>query len=127
MNYPYNNYAMQNPYMYDRQQMFQAQQMPVVRSVNNFNEISASDVSMTSPYSVFVKNDMSELQIRRWNASGMIDNLTFKPVLEQRVDNVTSNAEKLKFEPSDEFTKALNDRFDMLEMLISEKQDKEVK
>ena len=52
------------------------------RYVNDFNEINASDNSMSSP-SIFPKNDRSEIQIREWNPNGQIVTTTFKPVVEQ--------------------------------------------
>lgn len=94
--------------------------VPGIKTVNDFSEITANDVPMNVPFSVFVKNDMSELQIRKWNANGMIDNLTFKPFFEQRVENVPQIEKEMKFVASDDVIQAFNDRFDTLERLLSE-------
>lgn len=70
---------------YMQNQMPQTQMQPVGisgRYVNDFNEINASDISMSSP-SIFPKNDRSEIQIREWNPNGQIVTTTFKPVVEQ--------------------------------------------
>lgn len=49
--------------------------------VNDFNEINASDIPMSSP-AIFAKNDRSEIQIREWNANGQIDTTRYKPYIE---------------------------------------------
>lgn len=133
MNYPYNpqmNYQpmMNNPYLDRLQQNFQ-QTMPTVtqpiaptiKVVNDFNEITASDVPMTSPFSLFVKNDMTEIKLGKWNANGTIGYLSFKGVEDEKTNNDTPMAENLKYEPSDAFLEVLNDRFDKLEKLMQPK------
>ncbi|MCQ2609113.1 MAG: hypothetical protein MJ197_10565 [Bacteroidales bacterium] len=93
---------------------------PNIKIVNDFSEITASDVPMTSPFSLFVKNDLSEVQMRKWNANGLIDNLSFKPFLSEGVDNVPQTEEKSKFVAYNDVIQAFNDRFDALEKLLSE-------
>ena len=70
---------------YMQNQMPQPQIQPVGisgRYVNDFGEINASDISMSSP-SIFPKNDRSEIQMREWNSNGQITTTTYKPVMEQ--------------------------------------------
>lgn len=65
-------------------QMQQMQMQPIGISgkyVNDFNEITASDIPMNSP-AIFAKNDRSEIQIREWNPNGQITTTLFKAVIE---------------------------------------------
>ena len=54
------------------------------RTVNDFNEITANDVPMNGGFAYFPKNDMSEIQLRRWTPQGTIETISFKPnIVEQ--------------------------------------------
>ena len=72
---------------------------------------------MNVPFSIFAKNDMSEIQLRKWNSNGLIDNLSFKPILEQKVDNSTPNNETLKYALTDE---ARNDIYEHIDSKFEE-------
>ena len=76
----------------------------ITRTVNSFDEISANDVPMSSPYSVFVKSDMSEIQLRRWNGNGQIESFSYsgrtledtkEPSLQEYLDERLDRIEKL--------------------------------
>lgn len=85
-----NPYLFSNP-MYGNygQQQFQQpvqQQMPIGISgkyVNDFGEITASDIPMNSP-AIFAKNDRSEIQLREWNSNGQIVTTSYKAVVEEQ-------------------------------------------
>ena len=124
MNYPYqNSYFPQqiNFPQYQPQSNFtsfqQLNNQPQVKVVNDFSEITANDVPMNVPFSIFAKNDMSEIQLRKWNSNGLIDNLSFKTVLEQKVDNSTPNNETLKYALTDE---ARNDIYEHIDSKFEE-------
>ena len=91
-------------------QYIQQQQM-IGRYVNDFSEVTANDVPMDGRSAVFVKSDMSEIQTRAWSADGKIVPVTYKPVLVEQKEN-KEKQENLKFELSDESTKAFMERFD---------------
>lgn len=84
-----NPYLFSNP-MYGNygQQQFQQpvqQQIPIGISgkyVNDFGEITASDIPMNSP-AIFAKNDRSEIQLREWNSNGQIVTTSYKVVNEE--------------------------------------------
>lgn len=91
-----NNYQpMQSQYipqMGQYQQNFQPQiqqiQQPiglVGRAVNDFSEIKADDVPMNGTPAIFVKNDMSEIEVRIWGKDGLIRPTQYKPILEQNI------------------------------------------
>lgn len=84
-----------NPYLFSNpiygnygQQQFQQpmqQQMSIGISgkyVNDFGEITASDIPMNSP-AIFAKNDRSEIQLREWNSNGQIVTTSYKAVNEE--------------------------------------------
>lgn len=106
----------------------QVQPQVAVKTVNDFGEITANDVSMQTPYSIFVKSDLSELQVRKWNNLGTIDISLFKPVLEDNPNKLSNEVEKRKFDLSEESTRALceyfDNRIDKLESLIKPKKAK---
>lgn len=123
MNYPYQNtyYPQMNYQQYQSQNNFtpfqQTMNQPQVKVVNDFSEITANDVPMNVPFSIFAKNDMSEIQLRKWNSNGLIDNLTYKPLTEQKVDNSTPSNETLKYALTDE---ARNDIYEHIDSKFEE-------
>lgn len=96
---PYQNFSqpMTNPYvdrMAQYQQYQQNLQNPAVqavqqpqaqpgligRAVGDFSEIKPDDVPMNGMPAIFVKNDMSEIEVRVWCKDGLIRPTTYKPV-----------------------------------------------
>lgn len=114
-----NNYQpMQNPYMAQMgqyQQNFQPQvqqvQQPiglVGRAVNDFSEIKADDVPMNGTPAIFVKNDMSEIEVRIWGKDGLIRPTSYKPVLDQNQADAT-NIPQMDFNALNEDVRALRE------------------
>lgn len=108
--------------------MYQPQpQMPTVqngiagRIVNDFAEITANDVPMDGRSAFFPKGDMSEILVKNWGADGSIRTMTFKPVISQPLQNVTTETQKPDNEPFNAFLgvfeermKELNSKLDKL-------------
>ena len=128
-----NNYqAMQSQYipqMGQYQQNFQPQMQPaqqpiglVGRAVNDFSEIKADDVPMNGTPAIFVKNDMSEIEVRIWGKDGLIRPTSYKPILEQNNADAT-NIPQMDFNALNEDVRALREdimaRFDSIEKSIS--------
>lgn len=114
-----NNYQpMQSQYipqMGQYQQNFQSQiqqiQQPiglVGRAVNDFSEIKADDVPMNGTPAIFVKNDMSEIEVRIWGKDGLIRPTSYKPILEQNNEDAT-NMPKMDFNALNEDVRALRE------------------
>lgn len=97
------NYNYQ-PYPQPYQMPYQMANNLPGRVVDDFNNIGANDVSMDGNASVFLKRDLSELQVRKWGSDGRIYSTTYKP-------------EELKTEEN------INDRL----LAIEEKLDKLIK
>lgn len=83
----------QNPYPFLNPMYGNYGQMPNVptmpqqigisgKYVNDFSEISASDIPMNSP-AIFAKNDRSEIQLREWNSNGQIVTTSYKAIIEE--------------------------------------------
>lgn len=80
-----NPYMSQQPYFTPLQAPYSQQNSASVyqsvslsgRSVNDFSEISANDVPMNGSCAYFPKNDLSEIQIRRWTPQGTIEAQTY--------------------------------------------------
>lgn len=93
---PYTNpYLFSNPMFgnYGNQQPMQQpmQQIGISgRYVNDFAEITASDIPMNGP-AIFAKNDRSEIQIREWNPNGQIVAKTYRAVAEQQKQETVFN------------------------------------
>lgn len=131
-NFAYNPYPYQNvnPYMErltNLQQYQQALQQPQIqpaqqpavisRIVDNFDSITAQDVPM-SGQAVFIKSDGSEIQIRSWNNTGLIDKTTYKAILATETpntDKLPQNELESKFDPLNELTEGIMKRFDNLD------------
>lgn len=95
---------------YQPQQM--TQQAPTLsgRMVNNVNEISANDVPMNAPVSVFPKNDLSEIYAKSWNANGTISTVVYKPCAEPQASNEGN--------PTAAFTEEVIQRLEKIESAI---------
>ena len=134
-----NNYQtpMQNPYM-DRmtqlQQYQQSLQQPVVptqmsganqmsalgKMVDSIDVVKAADIPMDGNAYYFPKADGTEVYCKQWLQNGTTRILTFKPVFEDNTNNVSSGAEKLKFDLSDEATDTIMKRFDDIEKRLDD-------
>ena len=135
MNNPY--MPMQNPYM-DRmaqlQQYQQSLQQPIVptqtpvsnqmsalgKMVDSIDVVKATDIPMDGNAYYFPKADGTEVYCKQWLQNGTTRILTFKPVLEDNPNNVSSDTEKLKIGLSEEFTEVFMKRFDELEKRIDD-------
>ena len=133
------NYQMPvpNPYM-DRmaqlQQYQQNLQQPIVpaqtpvsnqmsalgKMVDSIDVVKATDIPMDGNAYYFPKADGTEVYCKQWLQNGTTRILTFKPVLEDNPNNVSSDTEKLKISLSDEVTDVFMKRFDELEKRIDD-------
>ena len=128
---------MQNTYM-DRmtqlQQYQQSLQQPLVptqtpvsnqmsalgKMVDSVDVVKATDIPMDGNAYYFPKADGTEVYCKQWLQNGTTRILTFKPVLEDNPNNVSSDTEKLKISLSDEVTDVFMKRFDELEKRIDD-------
>lgn len=138
MSNPYQGsyHPMQNPYMAQTgqyQQNFQPQvqqvQQPqqqsqglVGRVVNDFSEVKADDVPMNGTPAIFIKNDMSEIEVRVWGNDGLIHPTPYKPILEQKQQEAT-NMPQMDFNALNEDVRALREdilaRLDSIEKSVA--------
>ena len=126
-----------NPYM-DRmaqlQQYQQSLQQPIVttqtpvsnqmsalgKMVDSIDVVKATDIPMDGNAYYFPKADGTEVYCKQWLQNGTTRILTFKPVLEDNHNNVSSDTEKLKFDLSDKATDTLMKRFDDIEKRLDD-------
>ena len=127
-----NGQMMMNPYM-DRmaqlQQYQQSLQQPIVptqtpvsnqmsalgKIVDSIDVVKATDIPMDGNAYYFPKADGTEVYCKQWLQNGTTRILTFKPVLDDNPNNVSTDTEKLKIGLSDEVTEVFMKRFDELE------------
>lgn len=88
------------------------------RTVNSIEEITANDVPMNVPYSIFPKNDLSQIYIKSWNANGTIQTIAYAPIQPENTEQGT-NIPQTDFNALNEDVRALrqeiSERFDRLE------------
>ena len=142
MNNPYaqmnNMYAQPNNPYADRmnflQNYQQSLQQPIVptqtpvsnqmstlgKMVDSIDVVKATDIPMDGNAYYFPKADGTEVYCKQWLQNGTTRILTFKPVLEDNPNNVSSNTEKLKFDLSDKATDTLMKRFDDIEKRLDD-------
>lgn len=130
-NYPQYAYQpMQMDRMAQLQQFQQSLQPTQMTGTNQFNTIGkivesidivkATDIPMDGNMYYFPKADGTEIYAKQWLPNGQTRILTFKPVLEDNTNNLSSDNEKLKIGLSDEVTEAFMKRFDELEKRIDD-------
>lgn len=126
INQYYQQPYMQNPYMQRMENLQQFQQaiqpQPQMQSANNFTPlgkivdsvdiVKATDIPMDGNMYYFPKADGSMVFGKQWLANGQTRILTFKAVLDEEGNNLSSEEEKLKFALSDEFTDTFKGMFD---------------
>lgn len=129
-----NNYQTptQNPYidrMAQLQQYQQSLQQPIVptqtpvsnqmsalgKMVDSIDVVKATDIPMDGNAYYFPKADGTEVYCKQWLQNGTTRILTFKPVLDDNTNNVSTDTEKLKISLSEEVTDVFMKRFDELE------------
>ena len=97
-------------------QMSGTSQGMLTRVVDNFESITANDVSMQGG-SLFVKNDGSEIQLRKWTSQGTIETTSYLPqnsILDTRTIKTSSEEEKLKFDAFNDALEGVQTKVDML-------------
>ena len=128
---------MQNPYMERMAQLQQYQQslqQPIVptqttvsnqmsalgKMVDSIDVVKATDIPMDGNSYYFPKADGTEVYCKQWLQNGTTRILTFKPILEDNTNDLSSDTEKLKIRLSDEVTEVFMKRFDELEKQIGD-------
>ena len=102
-------------------QMSLANQMSTLgKMVDIIDVVKATDIPMDGNAYYFPKADGTEVYCKQWLQNGTTRILTFKPVLEDNPNNVSSNTEKLKISLSDDVTDVFMKRFDELEKRIDD-------
>ena len=102
-------------------QMSGANQMSALgKMVDSIDVVKATDIPMDGNAYYFPKADGTEVYCKQWLQNGTTRILTFKPVLEDNPNNLSSDTEKLKISISDEVTEAFMKRFDELEKRIED-------
>lgn len=77
-----NNYNNNNNFGYNNSGNIGYNNYPSLpgRMVNNFNEITPQEIPMDTTPAVFVRNDMQEIQVKKWDNNGNIVPYTYKLV-----------------------------------------------
>lgn len=97
------------------------------RMVNSIEEITANDVPMNVPYSIFPKNDLSQIYIKSWNANGTIQTIAYAPIQPENTEQGAS-IPQTDFNALNEDVRALrqeiSERFDRLEISMTNSKTK---
>lgn len=107
--YPYQNYVQYQP--------VQTQPQITGKIVDDFNLITANDVPMTGEPAVFIKRDMSCIQLRKWGNDGRIYTSAYNPIqtgLDMQTDNLTTNTDKTALDGLNERLTAIEEKIDKL-------------
>ena len=142
MNNPYaqmnNMYAQPNNPYADRmnflQNYQQSLQQPIVptqtpvsnqmsalgKMVDSIDVVKATDIPMDGNAYYFPKADGTEVYCKQWLQNGTTRILTFKPIENTDINNLSQAEEKLKFDLSDEATECIMKRFDSIEKRLDD-------
>ena len=126
INQYYQQPYMQNPYMQRMENLQQFQQAiqpqaqmqgannftPLGKIVDSVDIVKATDIPMDGSMYYFPKADGSMVFGKQWLANGQTRILTFKAILDEEGNNLSSEVEKFKIEPSDEFLEVFQNMFD---------------
>lgn len=126
-----NPYSMQcgNPTLQSTQNSYNPLTQPIGingKYVNDFNEITASDVPMNGQPSLFIRNDRSEIQLREWSPNGQIISTQFVPCITQEQPSTQPAFDvNAVIEPIFERLSQLEDKLDKLSKPATVKAKKE--
>lgn len=114
---------MQMEQMYPQfsQQQYMSQQQPQYlngRIIDDVSTVNANEVLMDGSVALFPMRDMSKIFAKKWNQNGVIETVTYEPVLDDKATNSTLDEEKLNLGAFNEFTGTLLARIDELEKKI---------
>lgn len=95
------------------------------RFVANFDEIKPDEIPMNGTQSIFVKNDLSQICVKKWSANGCIDTSIFELKQEEQpkgniFDSVDYEALENKINKMDT---SFSKRLDRLEKLVKRTSD----
>ncbi|MDO4801695.1 MAG: hypothetical protein Q4A15_05985 [Prevotellaceae bacterium] len=83
------------------------------RIVDDFNAVGASDVPMDGSASVFIKRDLSEIQLRKWGSDGRIYSTAYKPHTEG-LNPIKTNYQDNNLDGLNERLQAIEEKIDKL-------------
>lgn len=138
INYPHYGYQPMQPDRLSQLQQFQQTLQPAQMSTSNqlmtlgkivdsVDVVKATDVPMDGNMYYFPKADGTEIYAKQWMQNGQTRILTFKPILDNGVDNSSQNEEKTKITALEEFTEVLETKLDELyNKITAPKKKKEV-
>jgi hypothetical protein len=98
------------------------------KMVADFGNVTANDIPMDAQGAIFVKADGTEIQRRIWGNDGIIRVTSYFPqndVLNQNTNTLSSETEKLKFEPFNEVTghiERIEERLEEIYRMIEQKE-----
>lgn len=108
---------------YGLQQQTYQQPQPQMRMgmagkyVSDFGEVSANDVPMDGNYATFVKNDMSEIQLRKWNPNGTIETLSYKPFKAPIEPQTVNSSDKVQMDVLNDVRGQIDSVINAIQML----------
>ena len=85
---------------------------PLGKIVESVDIVKATDIPMDGNMYYFPKADGSMVFGKQWLANGQTRILTFKASLDEEGNNLSSEVEKFKIEPSEEFLEVFQSMFD---------------
>ena len=117
---PMQRFQQPEPQIPQMQPQFLGIQGKVVQSES---AIMANDVPMDGSVAFFPMQDMSAIVAKQWDANGTIRKTVYKPFNEQTADS-SCDDKKIEIGLSDDATKAITDKLDVLFGKMEELEDK---
>ena len=116
---PYQNYYYPTQYQQNYQNPYQQNQYNMQNNiptqvVSDFTTIQAANVPMDAIGGLFIKNDFSEIQSRRWTQDGKIVSTSYFPQIQNEGNNTSQDEIKRQNDTLDEFTRAFNDKLNTM-------------
>lgn len=94
------------------------------RFVSDFNEIRPDEISMSGTPSIFIKNDLSQICVKKWLSNGCIDTNIYELKQEESKKNIFDSIDyELLEEKINKIDSSFSKRIDRLERLIKKNED----
>ena len=122
---PYSQPYVQNSQVYS-QPIQQLNNTPSLngRFVNDFNDIKPDEIPMNGTQSIFIKNDLSQICVKKWSANGCIDTDIYELKQEENKSNIFDNIDYEILENKiNKMDVSFSKRLDRLEKLMKRSED----
>lgn len=110
--YPFQGYPQYQPQQPIQQPMQNIQPSLMSKVVDDFSLITANDVPMDGSPALFLKRDLSQIQLRKWGSDGRIYTSSYNPFQDEAPKQ--EEVKQISFDAFEDRLKGIEEKIDKL-------------